>query len=59
MEDLKAAYCKLYVGYTDHCGADQGTVFLISFFSERPMAPTLSGAGAKFTALVLLRKRQV
>ncbi len=59
LADLKAAYRKPYVGFTDHYGVDQGTVFFVSACSEKPLTPMLSGAGAKFTVPVLLRKRQV
>jgi hypothetical protein len=59
LADLKAAYRKPYVGHADDYGVDQGTMFFVGACSEKPMMPMLSGAGAKFTVPVLLRKRQM
>jgi hypothetical protein len=58
LADLKTAYAKAYVSFTDHYGTNQGNVYFVGPLSEKPLSPMLTGAGAKFTVPVLLRKRQ-
>lgn len=57
LDDLKVAYAKPYVDFTDHYdGSHQ--VFMLGGLGEKPLSPAIAGE-ATCTVPVTLRKRQV
>lgn len=56
LADLKAAYAKSYVSFTDHYGSAHN-VYFGGRLVERPDGPVIDQS-AKFTVPVVLRKKQ-